>query len=122
MMPLMDVLFLLIIFFMLTTTFKKSDGELIVKEVELPLATVSTRITEKEILTVTITGRGEYFVADEPCPEDLLEERIKSGFVNKKALLIRGDRKAEFQKVVHLYDIMQILGIESFSHQVGHLP
>lgn len=60
--PLVDVIMLLLTFFMLTATFKAADSEAI--EVSLPKSvnTDSTRLPESDIMTLTLTKTGDIFL------------------------------------------------------------
>lgn len=60
--PLVDVIMLLLTFFMLTATFKAAESELV--EVTLPQSvnTDSTRLPEQDILTLTLTPAGDIWV------------------------------------------------------------
>jgi len=60
--PLVDVIMLLLTFFMLTATFKTVESEAV--EVMLPQSynTDSTRLPDKDIMTITLTPAGDIFV------------------------------------------------------------
>lgn len=60
--PLVDVIMLLLTFFMLTATFKTVESEAV--EVTLPKSvnTDSTRLPEKDVMTITLTPAGDIFV------------------------------------------------------------
>jgi biopolymer transport protein ExbD len=60
--PLVDVIMLLLTFFMLTATFKTVESEAV--EVDLPksLNTDSTRLPDKDVMTISLTPAGDIFV------------------------------------------------------------
>jgi biopolymer transport protein ExbD len=60
--PLVDVIMLLLTFFMLTATFKAADTEAI--EVTLPksVGTDSTTLPENDIMTLTLTPAGDIYI------------------------------------------------------------
>ena len=60
--PLVDVIMLLLTFFMLTATFKAEMSENI--EVKLPqsINTDSTKLPEKDVMTLTLTPKGDIYV------------------------------------------------------------
>jgi biopolymer transport protein ExbD len=60
--PLVDVILLLLTFFMLTATFKTESTEAI--EVDLPLAasTDTTKMPEQDVMTISISDRGDIFL------------------------------------------------------------
>ena len=57
-MPLIDVVFILLIFFLLTSTFRIDKGI----EVNLPSSETAASRQEEALLTVSINGKGEVFV------------------------------------------------------------
>jgi biopolymer transport protein ExbD len=56
--PLIDVVFLLLIFFMVSTTFER-ESEI---EVTLPEAAIDAPVEEEFVIEVTINAQGTYFV------------------------------------------------------------
>ncbi|TNG00478.1 MAG: biopolymer transporter ExbD, partial [Gammaproteobacteria bacterium] len=56
--PLIDVVFLMLIFFMVSTTFEKESAV----KVDLPKASTSEEAVEEKIIEVTINAKGEYFL------------------------------------------------------------
>ncbi|MCB0722553.1 MAG: biopolymer transporter ExbD [Ignavibacteriae bacterium] len=60
--PLVDVIMLLLTFFMLTATFKAAESEIV--EVKLPKSvnTDSTRLPDQDIMTLTLTPRGDIWI------------------------------------------------------------
>jgi biopolymer transport protein ExbD len=61
--PLVDVIMLLLTFFMLTATFKAAESEAV--EVSLPQSIYSdpdNKMRETDVLTLTLTSRGDVFV------------------------------------------------------------
>lgn len=56
--PLIDVVFLLLIFFMVSTTFTRETH----LEVDLPEASVAESVTEVESIDILITAEGQYSV------------------------------------------------------------
>lgn len=60
--PLVDVIMLLLTFFMLTATFKAAESEIV--EVKLPKSvnTDSTRLPDNDIMTLTLTPAGDIWI------------------------------------------------------------
>ncbi|MCY7362400.1 MAG: biopolymer transporter ExbD, partial [Ignavibacteria bacterium] len=60
--PLVDVIMLLLTFFMLVATFKAESTEAI--EIKLPesVVTDTTKLPEKDIMTLTLTKAGDVFL------------------------------------------------------------
>jgi biopolymer transport protein ExbD len=58
--PLIDVVFLLLIFFMVSTTFEQQSRI----QIELPEATATAAETEDETLEIVIDSQGRYFIGE----------------------------------------------------------
>lgn len=73
--PLIDVVFLLIIFFLVASHFVRSEQA---EPVELPLAGTGEIDAENSLhrLTVTISRDGSYFIGGEPQTETAVFERV----------------------------------------------
>ena len=56
--PLIDVVFLLLIFFMVSTTFEKQAK----LKIELPEATIKSQPSEQQELVISISQKGVFFV------------------------------------------------------------
>ena len=116
--PLIDVVFLLLIFFMVTTTFSKESQI----RVQLPEATSAEKPVEAEnILIIQISERGEYAVqgTKDDEPRQLLNQRLETlqraleqsaGILTDPMVLIRADRLAPHQSVVRAMDAARIVG------------
>jgi biopolymer transport protein ExbD len=116
--PLVDVLFLLLIFFMLSSSFVQVSGI----SVNLPgTATSSSQGTVKLVLTVDKEGRI-YFNDEEVIDFRNLEKR-KFGFdrlkeklmdVNVGTVIIRADRETQFGIVAKLMALTEEVGLDAF--------
>lgn len=105
-----DVVFLLLIFFMVTTTFDR-ENEL---QIELPKAAGQEK-KQKEVVEVTINAKGEYYVNQHQVINRKLAT-LKKAILNaagdgkKPPLLISADAKAQHQFVISAMDAAQQLG------------
>ena len=107
--PLMDIMFLLVIFFAVSTTFKVFPGI----SVNLPGAE-SERIKEEEkSVTVILTEAGEIFIDGKPIEKnhlvDTLRVRQKESPVNM--FILEADTRAQHGQVVALMDAAKKAGI-----------
>jgi biopolymer transport protein ExbD len=103
--PLIDVVFLLLIFFMVSTTFKR-EAEI---TIELPeTVTGQTAPKEKEI-EIAIDAEGKFYVNKQ---RDTLKRAIEKsiGNADKPLFIISADGKAPHQAVMTTLDILQQLG------------
>ena len=108
--PLIDVMLVLLIFFVVTATF---DARSVLK-LELPRATGEPSDTSKA-LTVLINADGRYFVDDrEVLRDDLQSLRATladvAGNDRERPVLLRADGRTPHQAVVTAYDALGQLG------------
>lgn len=114
--PLIDVVFLLLIFFMVSTTFKR-DAEL---KIELPEASAKPTQVKKQPLEIVIDGKGRYFLNDKELVNRKLNtlkqalEKMAKGNV-KQALVIRADANTPHHAVVMAMDAARQLGFINLS-------
>lgn len=115
--PLIDVMFLLLVFFMLTTTFLKETRRKTIP-VELPQAQQSIPVTTEEAIVITVDKDGDFTVDGRSCTAEALPEIISMKTLNDTTVLISGHAKAPYQSIVLIYDILQSVGISRFAHDV----
>ncbi len=112
---LMDVVFLLLIFFLVASRFAQEDREL---PVQLPSATSAMPMTsEPQEVIVNIDERGSYFVSGAVMDAAALERTLQTALVNNPttlSVIIRGDRRVPFQYVVDVMDLCNRLGISNY--------
>lgn len=111
--PLIDVVFLLLIFFMVSTTFEKQSQI----KITLPEAnTAETVEKEPQVIDIGIDPEGKYFVNT----EELLKsdaETLKNMLVKVSQgktdlpVIISADGKAPYQSVITVLDVASQLGM-----------
>ena len=104
--PLIDVVFLLLIFFMLTSSSMAQQGI----RVNLPGA-VSSKSLAPEDLIIFITDKDRLIVNDKKVTLEELDSRIKSAAKDKSHILIKADKQASLGKVVEIWDLCREAGI-----------
>lgn len=107
--PLMDIMFLLVIFFAVSTTFKVFPGI----SVDLPGAESEAIQEEEKSLTAILTAAGEIYIDGEPIGIDDLADtlRVKQEESPIDLFILEADRKAEHGQVVVLMDAAKQAGI-----------
>ena len=107
--PLIDCVFLLLIFFMVTTVFKQPHG----LRVLLPEARSASLIEEKK-LTVTIDSDGRMDVNGRGATPGQLEEVLVREREQSKAviLIIRTDKQTKHGLVLDTVEIAKRVGVE----------
>ena len=119
-MPLLDAIFLLTIFFILTITVQEEEKIL---PMNLPVSDQPQLTKIENALIVEIHKSGSYYIKNEEVNETKLEERIKNIFTlgGKEVLLVRSEQGSDIQKVMYLTDIARKLGIEKISFAVKEM-
>jgi biopolymer transport protein ExbD len=116
--PMVDVAFLLLIFFMTTTQFKPPEEVAVM----LPVSSSDIKVPESGVIVITVTKAGKFYIGDETgkateiAREELgravLEERVK----NRAArVLVKADKETEFGLISDVMDIMQRTGTNRFN-------
>lgn len=113
--PLIDVVFQLLLFFMLSTTFRNSPNF----EVQLPEVSSDKLIQQDNSWTLMITKEGS-IVADNMSLEfseilSLLQKKVKEN--PDMTLIIEADEVVPHKKVVQMMDLAQEAGVETL--QIG---
>ena len=115
--PMIDVVFLLLIFFMVTTTFNK---ETVIK-VQLPRAEgqEAERYDQAQVLMVTIDKEGQYFINEKALNDRSLSSLTKELTVlssNKKMpLIINADANAPVQSAINVLDVASKIGFNNIT-------
>lgn len=108
--PLIDVVFLLLIFFLVATKFDEEESAL---DIQLPQATESTPIWSlPQSLIININRKGEFFVSGKNISSEELKTLLQTSWENPKAdssVIIRGDERAPFGSVVEAANLCQEL-------------
>ncbi len=110
--PLIDVVFLILIFFLLTLNFIK-EKELI--KIEIPKSSVGKeQKVVDDAVEITISKEGYYQIGEENTlltKKDLATE-LKPVAENKKFAVIRSDKDTPFEYFIYLDSILTEFGIE----------
>jgi len=113
--PMVDVVFLLLIFFIATMQFSQSEREL---NVSVPVAEegADAKQTVGEII-VNVRADGTVVVNQaEMSQAQLFAKLTRIAAVHKnQAIRIRGDAKVEYQEIVRVIDVCQKAGIPNIS-------
>ncbi len=113
--PLIDVVFLLLIFFMVSTTFQKKS-EL---SVQLPSATTQT-VESTSPIEIVINPVGEYFVSGKALVNNK-KSTLRTALIEVTGgridipLVLRADARSPHQSVVTVMDIAAQLGLVKLS-------
>jgi len=116
--PLVDIAFLLLTFFMMTTTMSRPQT----MEINLPPADVEVEIAESNLLTLRVNEEGEIFWSiGIEAPEKLEFENLRrflrdrSSTNPKLVTLVKIDRLGKYEMMVNLMDELNLADIQRFS-------
>ncbi|MBP7203949.1 MAG: biopolymer transporter ExbD [Propionivibrio sp.] len=112
--PLIDVLLVIIIFLMLTTTYSRFSG----LEINLPTADANSQVEQPNEINVAITASGQVLVDKVPlvaAEVKAISEALRraAGDRTDPVIVINADAKATHQSVV---DIMQAAQTAGYPH------
>jgi len=114
--PLIDVVFLLLIFFMVSTTFEQQSRI----QIELPEATATPAETEDESLEIVIDAQGRYFIGEQQVVNSevkTLKSAISKAVEGRESItvIIRSDASTPYQAVITALDATSQLGLTQIS-------
>ena len=114
--PLIDVVFLLLIFFMVSTTFEHQSRI----QVELPEASAEPTTPEAESLEIIVDAQGRYFIGEEQVVNTQLKTLMGAitkviGDRTDMPVIVRADANSPHQSVVTVLDATSQLGLTKIS-------
>ncbi len=104
--PLIDVVFLLLIFFMLTSSYIFQPGI----KINLPKAVTSEVIQERNLI-VTVSAEDLIYLNNRSVTLQQLRSHLKKAAQDNRPLLIKADRHASLGKVVQVWDLCREVGL-----------
>jgi biopolymer transport protein ExbD len=111
--PLIDCVFLLLIFFLVTATLKKAHKEL---DIQLPQSAAATETkSPHDTVVVEITKDGNVYVDGDPMTQQLLHKRLRALAQENpnRRVRIDADRRTAFQHLIHVVDLCEYEGLKS---------
>ena len=114
--PLIDVVFLLLIFFMVSTTFERHAK----LKVQLPEANAETQQQKIDPVVLSIDAKGKYYINDRQVVNtqiDTLKAALQKTVGEDKnvTILLRADGRTPHQSVVRAMDAASQLGLTKLS-------
>ncbi|MEZ4318857.1 MAG: biopolymer transporter ExbD [Myxococcota bacterium] len=111
--PMIDVVFQLLLFFMVTTTFISSPGI----EVDLPRSSSEVVISDKKDINIWMTTEGSVYADDQP----VTMARLREIFANSARsdpntmVVIKADQGVSHGRVVAVMDLARNLGLSKLA-------
>jgi biopolymer transport protein ExbD len=111
--PLIDIMLVLLIIFMVTSTAALESG----LDIELPKTQVTNEKKQDEILILTLDKDGKVAVQGKIVPDAELLTKIQSSLKELKteSVILEGDTKAFLGKAVEIMDMAKSAGAKNFS-------
>jgi len=106
--PLIDIVFLLLVFFMLTSHFVQDDA----LNIQLPETESGARLDEKKSLEIVINAEGQWLYQGQVLEADVLHQALQEDLSQRedKRVRIRGDKSSNLDSAVTLLDIARRAG------------
>lgn len=103
-----DIVLLLLIFFLLTSSFVTNFGI----KVDIPKAETGAQ-TEAQLITVAVTKDGQFYVDGEPTSSGMLASALREARGNKTqaTLVLRADKDAIIDNAVRVMNIAKALDL-----------
>jgi biopolymer transport protein ExbD len=109
--PLIDCVFLLLIFFLVATTLKKTEPEI---PIELPVSAAALeRPRPDDLLVLAIDASGRAYVRGEPVTTARLLELVRAAAAEdpERRVRIDADRATRYEDVLQLIELCQFEGL-----------
>jgi biopolymer transport protein ExbD len=113
--PMIDVVFTLLVFFMLATTFAERERLL---DLELPYASNSNSANQKpQELVINVSREGRVWIDGRAMQgEQLAQVLTDAAHRDRRTLVtIRGDRRGYYDEIVHVLDACLQAGLQDVS-------
>jgi biopolymer transport protein ExbD len=98
-----DIVFLLLIFFMLTSTMVTTNA------LDLVLPKAKGKTDSNKNTTVNINEKSEFFIDKNQVSKEQLEEQLlailPSGDVKARAIVLRAEKTVEYDNIIYVMDI-----------------
>ncbi len=117
--PMVDVAFLLLTFFMLTTTYSRPQA----MEINLPPNDTKVEVAESNLMTILVAADGSIYwhVGNTQPPQKVAWKDFKNLIVNQNKAnsrlitLIKVDPKAKYQDMINILDALNVNNVTRFS-------
>jgi biopolymer transport protein ExbD len=111
--PMLDIVFIMLIFFIVTTSFVKEFGV----DVNRPSNAPATEQPQSEVIAVKIDENGQIYVQDRPVDIRAVGANIESGLAAKPdaAVVVIANRAADAGLLVRVVDQARVAGAQKVS-------
>lgn len=106
---LIDILTMVLIFFVFTTTFKTQQPQVVIDLPEMKSA--GEKVAEAAPVILAIKPDGDVFLDDKPISLDDLGEAVKKLQTENRQLGMKADEKAPFGRIMEVLDSLKLAGV-----------
>ena len=112
--PMIDIMLFLLVFFMLSTIYMVQTNTL---PVSLPQAASADKETRPNVVPITVTASGDVLFDKDAIPNQQLAEKIHTALAEDKnaIFVLRGDKSARYESVVAVLDLLKKSGAKRVS-------
>lgn len=109
---LVDILTILLIFFVVSTTFKKDQPEV---QINLPESQTATSApAENEHVVVSVSATDEVLLDGRAVPVDELQQAVTDlPATRKSTLALQADKQASFGTIIKVMDALKLAGVKN---------
>ena len=110
--PMIDVVFLLVIFFMVGSKFSEAESRIQVNVPSVAEMRAISRVPDERI--VEVTAEGKIMLDGQPVSMDQLAASIRQQHDNYPGLkvAVRGDGESSFQRIAEVLQVVRSSGVE----------
>ncbi|BCE02301.1 ExbD/TolR family protein [Marinicellulosiphila megalodicopiae] len=110
--PMLDVVFIMLIFFIVSTSFIKETGI----DVNRPVAS-STQVIDQNIILVAIDENSLVWIDKQQVPIGNLKSKVERAVLETKgaSVVIQGDTQARLGLFIQVMDQIKLAGVENIS-------
>lgn len=106
--PLIDIIFQLVLFFMVSTTFITAPGI----QVDLPRSSAQQILQDNSDVNIWMTNDGEVYVDEVPVDWATLDDKLSAASADTQTLvIIKADTNVEHGRVVRVMDLARSKGL-----------
>jgi biopolymer transport protein ExbD len=117
--PMVDILLVLLVFFIVTWSFARKEMELDVKVPTAESATESRSVMNQTVLNVKADGTVVWNRKPIALPDLQVKLKQLSGLFPDYAIILRGDEKASYKAIVNVLDICREANIWNVAFATG---
>ena len=117
--PMVDILLVLLCFFIVTWNFARQEQELDVKVPSAQNAKESNPVVNQTVLNVKADGSVVWNRKTVPPPELLAKLKELAGLFPDYAIILRGDERASYKRIVDVLDICREANIWNVAFATG---